>query len=463
MDYSELIGSFRGIACVISRKKNAEGSDAFVIVSANRNYLASVNKLDEEFVPGRPYTYYVAGDPNFEALVNSCVNGGKISHQYVNAELYNAWLDLYMLPLEPDEEGNGYCLFTYELNFESEADRMIDISAKTAYMVLKTCIKFRENDDFKSTMDSIVKDIRVQCESEGCSIILSDREKKVLDIVSFDHSLIDSFAPQDLDIFFKPEFYYIVESWRDIMAGSNCYIISSKEELKEVEKKDARWYNSLVASGVNSLVLYPLRVGANLYGYIFVVNFNAENTAFIREVMELNSFILSAEVENFRMRQKLEMLGTTDMLTGVLNRNAMNKRIDEFDGGDTGCGVGAVFVDLNGLKEANDTMGHNKGDEMLRTVAARIKSVFGDREIYRVGGDEFLVITTDLKKDDFYTYFEKLKSFSRVEGEPAFALGAHYDEEDKDIRKIMHAADKNMYADKTDYYKANPDLNRRNS
>lgn len=81
--------------------------------------------------------------------------------------------------------------------------------------------------------------------------------------------------------------------------------------------------------------------------------------------------------------------------------------------------------------------------------------------IYRAGGDEFLIIMTGTDRDDFYSDFEKLKALSRVPGQPAFALGAHYDDDRKDIVKIMNIADQNMYMDKTDYYEANPHMDRR--
>ncbi|MBR6469665.1 MAG: GGDEF domain-containing protein [Lachnospiraceae bacterium] len=179
--------------------------------------------------------------------------------------------------------------------------------------------------------------------------------------------------------------------------------------------------------------------------------------------MELNSFILSAEVENYRMRQELEKLSTTDMLTGLLNRNAMSKKVRELelDAGNKEHGLGVVFVDLNGLKVANDLKGHNEGDAMLKNVANKLKSVYGDRGIYRAGGDEFLVITDDMDRDEFYLYYDKLESLSRVPGEPTFALGADYDDKEKNIGKIMHNADKNMYRNKAEYYEANPELDRR--
>jgi len=464
MDYDKLIESFRGIACIVSRRQSDGGEGPeLTIASANRNYLASVDKLDEEFVPNRPYTYYVSYDPNFEFLVNSCILNGKISHQYINADLYNAWLDLFMIPLEEDEKGNGYCLFTYEMNFESDSDKMINISARTAYMVLKTCFKFSENYDFKETMDSIVRDIRNQCESDGCAIILTDRDNRRIDICCFDHAGEDAFAPADEDVFFKPEFYDIVEGWHDIMGGSNCIIITNEDELKDIKNKDINWYNSLIASGVNSLVLYPLRIGDNLYGYIFATNFNSEQTAFIREIMELNSFVLSAEVENYRMHRKLEMLSKTDMLTGMLNRNAMGKRISDIESGEeaTGSGLGIIFADLNGLKNANDSIGHDEGDEMLKSVASKLRTVFDDNNIYRAGGDEFLVIVTNMERDDFNTRFDRLKSLSEVDGEPSFALGANYEDGRADIADVMRVAEKNMYMHKAKYYESHPELNRR--
>ncbi len=463
-DYSKMIDSFRGIACIISSRKSAESEKCeYVITSANQSYLASVNKLDETFVPNRPYTDYVAYDPNFEALVDTCISSGKISHQYVNADLYKAWLDIYMIPLAEDEDGNGYCLFTYEMNFESDSEKMINISAQTAYMVLKTCIKFRETDDFKATLDSVVKDIRHQCESDGCAIILIDQDKEMIDITSYDHSENNPFASKDEDVFFKPEFYEIVKNWRNIMGGTNCFIVPNKDELKEVERIDVNWYRSLIYSGVENVILYPLRTGENLYGYTFATNFNSDKTPFIREIMELNSFVLSAEAERFRMRQKLEKLSRIDMLTGVLNRNAMNRRVKELEaaGKETAGGLGIVFVDVNGLKSVNDFQGHNEGDQMLVNVSSKIKTVYESKDIYRVGGDEFLIMVTDMNREEFDARFERLKSLSRMKGEPSFAVGAHFDDNRENIRNTMKIADQNMYRDKAEYYESNPDMNRR--
>ena len=179
--------------------------------------------------------------------------------------------------------------------------------------------------------------------------------------------------------------------------------------------------------------------------------------------MELNAFILSAEAENYRMHAKLEHMGRTDLLTGVLNRNAMNKRISDLapNVGNMKNGFGAIYVDVNGLKRVNDSKGHDRGDEMIISVAGKIRSVFDTDDVYRAGGDEFLVISTDLDEKEFYSRFERLKEISRIAGEPSFSLGADFAASDINIEKIMHTADQNMYKNKAEYYESTPGADRR--
>ncbi len=71
-------------------------------------------------------------------------------------------------------------------------------------------------------------------------------------------------------------------------------------------------------------------------------------------------------------------------------------------------------------------------------------SFIQDMEIYRVGGDEFLVIAADTGRDEFDALFRQLETLSSVPGEPAFAVGSYYDDTGMDIAKILQIADKNM-------------------
>ncbi len=461
MDNLKMIEHLSQKACVVAvRINSAENKREITIEDANKAYLESVNKQNEEFVPGRPYTYYISEEPNFESMVIRCVSAKKTQHQYVNANLYNAWLDLYAIPLDSDGGETDYCLFTYEMTPEPESDKLIDITPYTAAQVLKTCVRLRQTDNFQAAMDSIIRDIRHMCDSRACSILLTDFDAKKCSILCVDHD--DSFSSARDDIVFLDAFYEIAATWRELMGGSNCYIVMDEYDMKILEEKDPIWAESMRNSHVHNVVLYPLRSNNKIIGYLFATNFNTAKINVIKEVMELNAFILAAEIASHQMYEKMERMSRYDMLTGVLNRNAMNNRIAECKSGV--CPIendfGVVFVDVNGLKHINDIKGHQAGDEMIRTVAERLQDIFKGYEIYRAGGDEFMVIAEGCTRSEFNDLIEKLRD-QNDEDDVHFAVGSFFDELDHDIHTALHSADADMYYDKSAYYRNHPELSRR--
>jgi diguanylate cyclase (GGDEF)-like protein len=92
-------------------------------------------------------------------------------------------------------------------------------------------------------------------------------------------------------------------------------------------------------------------------------------------------------------------LAEFDSLTGLANRHRMNKRLESvlsaYKNSNRACAL--MMLDLDRFKQVNDLLGHPVGDELLKEVATRLKSVVGQRgEIGRLGGDEFQVIVPDL-------------------------------------------------------------------
>jgi diguanylate cyclase (GGDEF)-like protein/PAS domain S-box-containing protein len=84
-----------------------------------------------------------------------------------------------------------------------------------------------------------------------------------------------------------------------------------------------------------------------------------------------------------------------DPLTGVLNRRAFDRLLDETIAGHLAAGESAalLFLDLDGFKEVNDSHGHPTGDRVLRAVADRLRSALrGSDELGRLGGDEFGIL-----------------------------------------------------------------------
>ena len=97
--------------------------------------------------------------------------------------------------------------------------------------------------------------------------------------------------------------------------------------------------------------------------------------------------------------QRLELLATSDSLTGLANRRRLEQRLYEaFDAPDRVGVVGLVLVDLDDFKLVNDGLGHDIGDAVLRTIANRLERVIGpDGFVARIGGDEFAIVVEDLE------------------------------------------------------------------
>lgn len=107
--------------------------------------------------------------------------------------------------------------------------------------------------------------------------------------------------------------------------------------------------------------------------------------------------------ENVILNEKLKYFSIRDYLTGLYNRMYFEEELKKFDG-ESVKNIGLVICDIDGLKLANDALGHSVGDEILKDVADILNKHFPPESIIaRIGGDEFAVL---LKNTDA-TYIEK--------------------------------------------------------
>ena len=463
MDYNIIVGGLNKIGSVLSVEIKPDGTCGEICVeAANDLYLQSVNVAREDFVPGKPYYNYVPPTRNYEAMCFRCVNENKMVHSYINVAVYNAWMEVILLPLHSDEEGKGYLLFSYEMTPKVDAEKMSDLSPEIAMEVIETAVRLRETDDFYKAMEAIVEDIRSDCEANRCCILLTDFEQETCSVLGESYVESEKDLPSVRELV-KEDFYDVVKTWDDLIAGSNCYLIHDEKELELLKDKNQVWYESLKQAGVYSLVIYPLKANGNVIGYIWATNFNNENTLNIKGILEVTAFILASEISNHQLFEKTKLLSDTDLLTGLYNRNAMNNRITDIVSGiDRIKGdYGVIFADLNGLKTVNDEQGHTAGDNLLQDAAVMLKETFPEDEIFRVGGDEFLIIITGRSEDEFNAYVNRLREKSEKSATVKFAVGTCYVDEDYDIRAAMRTADERMYKDKDKFYDQHPELQRR--
>ncbi len=155
---------------------------------------------------------------------------------------------------------------------------------------------------------------------------------------------------------------------------------------------------------------------------------------------------------------KLKLQAIQDPLTGVKNQRAWQEAEQRINGQIlTGTAQFAVIMcDINGLKQVNDTIGHDAGDSLIMRTSRYICTIFAHSPVYRIGGDEFAVI---LEGNDLSAWKRLIRKFDagmikQSENGPAqpplsLARGiAHYQPEDTCFSDVVHRADKAMYKNK---------------
>ena len=160
--------------------------------------------------------------------------------------------------------------------------------------------------------------------------------------------------------------------------------------------------------------------------------------------------IISAE----KKAASMEQLANHDSLTGVRNKTAYNSMILQIADEKK---VGLAIVDLNYLKRINDNHGHDKGDLAIKNLCSHICNVFSHSPVFRIGGDEFVVILKGKDYDNFeslYALFNETmeKNFRDSSMEPwnkvSAAIGVAFREEGEDLDSLFKRADSAMYSRK---------------
>ena len=150
-----------------------------------------------------------------------------------------------------------------------------------------------------------------------------------------------------------------------------------------------------------------------------------------------------------------------DGLTGVKNRTAYLEYVEKLEKSiNNGVAEFAVVMfDLNGLKRINDDLGHDKGDMTIKKAADIIKETFANEQVFRMGGDEFVVLIKDSpdKIDELMPCFDKnCANANKKDDDIPVAISKGYavfdTATDKNYQDTFERADQAMYEDKKAYY-----------
>lgn len=252
----------------------------------------------------------------------------------------------------------------------------------------------------------------------------------------------------------------IVIPWENELQNHQCIIMKDIEEIR-----GEKVYDVLSPQDIQNMVIAPLEENGQINGYFGVDNPPHEKIRNIVSLLETLRYFIMITFQRHMDERRLQHLSLHDTLTGFYNRNKYILDIPEI--ANAGGSVGVVFLDFNGLKEINDFYGHSYGDQALKKCAEKMRAVFGNANLYRTGGDEFVIIASDQSETAFLSLVDTLRA-SLTEEQLPVAMGYQWQETSSNLKTLITLADQHMYEDKRRFYKdsvssENPTRRPRNS
>lgn len=241
--------------------------------------------------------------------------------------------------------------------------------------------------------------------------------------------------------------YEIGDIWYKEYDKNKNIMIYDIDKYKDVAPA---MYEVLEPQGIKTLVTGPLELNGKYIGFYGVDNPPVNIMEDISIILTTLSYVISIMIANRDALNKIKKMSLEDQLTGVFNRHALTLVEEDFEYDDDE--ICLMMCDVNGLKKVNDTQGHTAGDKLIINSANSLAKVFHKDNVYRVGGDEFVVILKNTDEDIIKEKIEKLRSFLEL-WDITMAIGyIHYDSNKYSIQQMMKEADIKMYEDKVRFY-----------
>lgn len=240
---------------------------------------------------------------------------------------------------------------------------------------------------------------------------------------------------------------------REEVIGQNPRILKSGRHIPEFY---ADFWRALIEDGYWNGEIWNRRKNGEIYPEMKTVS------AVLNEQGETTHYVdLFTDITPMKEHQRqLEHIAHYDLLTGLPNRSLLSDRLSQAmlhcERADTSIVV--AFVDLDGFKEVNDSYGHDIGDELLIAVSHRMKEALREGDtLARFGGDEFIVVLTDLAdENDYLPILDRLllaASESIIVRETTLNVTASigvtvYPKDVADAEQLIRHADQAMYVAK---------------
>ena len=262
------------------------------------------------------------------------------------------------------------------------------------------------------------------------------------------------------------------EEWKTIkekdsgqIINKNGVFVFSKSITSRTFKQDNVGYKIILGAGDLSLVSVMSNSSEN--GKLFTNSFWQNELATLKNIYYLYVFLFFISViisvlmiMNKNEKAKIKFFSEYDSMTGVYNRRAGFEKLSQLykSSESKNSTISVCFIDINGLKEVNDALGHESGDELILSVIAGIKHNIRNNDfVARLGGDEFLIIFEGMdesKAEEIWSrIIHEYEKINDAEGRKYVISVSHGIEvfqsnSNQFIDVIINSADEKMYDEK---------------
>ncbi len=439
-----LLGEDDLIACVIdaSNYKVVDGSDA---------YFKILNKTKEECLNNECYKVF----HNREKPCIFCKSSFYNEKEFFSWIQYNRTLNkTFLLKNKLVSYQNKKCILALFINIPDIDEEIFDFKNKDICKSLLPTISYlSKQHKYEENIIFILEIMNYFYKSEFGFVFEIKKDGSVIT-----HTLLK----QTLGVYLKSELEDIVINE---FIPSNIDKVTYLKNEKEAIPISYDLYTFMLKYNLSNVIIVPIINKGDVIGYTICINNsrveNSTNYEKLEEYCFNVAYFLGQEIIKNNLKMELDLQKNYDNLTGLLNRSAYIKYEKKYDA-DSIESIGAICLALNELNNINHTVGILAGDQTLNNLADILKAQFNKNLIFRINGNEFLVIIKDIGYDLFIQKIEDLNKELQKRG-LSMTYGNAWSSEEKELNYIVNSAiyhrktknKKNEYLVSNNFHKRN--------
>jgi diguanylate cyclase (GGDEF)-like protein len=214
----------------------------------------------------------------------------------------------------------------------------------------------------------------------------------------------DGLDPNPKDVTELPYKGCISELEKRFNSGENCILV---KDIEKIQKDYPIIYDRLKKANATNTVLSPLESNGKLVGFLGINDIPVEIQKSVAEIAGIMSFFFAQFINQRQEQDKMLYYSYHDSVSGAKNRNALKEYTDQRM--DLSQAFGYVICEIVKLKEINEVYGHDAGDKIVIGTAEIMMEAFGEDNVYRLSGEEFIAFGFEIDEIYFNNDIERIK------------------------------------------------------